>query len=205
MSFEHQRFKQFLKAHRAPLPSTDKGKLEKGALNAIEKLKSRQVKESVSVVRSVEKRRPGRPSKPKEEKVRVVSMKLSSDTIAELKVLPFGRGVGSRVRELLSYFKRQEGKEIARAKLLRKLLPLFDAHLHHYLKLAKVNSLDSKAKKLLQELQGMAEKIQLMVDIFHWDGRDFRAYLPEEDVLTLQFALDFKREVCVNRSFIEVS
>ena len=125
-------------------------------------------------------------------------MKLSSDTIQELRVLPFGRGIGSRVRELLSYFKRQEGREMARGKLLRKLLPPFDAHLHHYLKLAKLNSLDPKAKKLLQELHRMAENIQLIVNIFHWDGRDFRAYLPQDDVLTLQFVLDFKREVCAD-------
>ena len=121
-------------------------------------------------------------------------MKLSPQIITEIKNLPFGRGVGSKVRELLSYFKRQEYKEIKRAGLLRKLLIPFDAHLHSYLKLARQNPYDQRALTLLEELLQMAEKIKTIVELFHWDGRDFRTYLQENEALTLQFALDFTQK-----------
>ena len=70
MSLEHEKFKQFLKVRRTDLPSVDKGKTDQLALWAIKRPKSQQDKESSCVVRPIKKKRPGRPSKPEEEKVR---------------------------------------------------------------------------------------------------------------------------------------
>ena len=209
MSLEHQKFKQFLKNRSIPA-GTSRNSHGERALNAMKKLKARHRRGEVTVPpqecsnasRASKKR--GRPAKREEEKVRLVSMKLPPDALEELRDLPFGRGVGSKVRELLAYFRCQEEKEIARAKLLRKLLVPFDAHLHNYLEIAKVNSHDSKALTLLEKLLQLSKKIQLTVEVFYWKSNDFRSYLREDEVLTLQFALDFKREVCENRSFQQI-
>ena len=222
---EHKKFKQFLKKRKLPghgEASTDEGsqatimlgesEVESGpgerTFSAIKQLQARQERERIKgedcSKRTGRRRGPGRPPKPEEEKVRLVSMKLPPDILAELKDLPFGRGVGSRVCELLSYFKRQERKEIARANLLRKLLGPFDHHLHNYLKMAKIDPQSTKTLALLEKLLQLSKKIQMMVEIFHWNGTDFKAYLKRDEVLTLQFALDFKREICENRSFQQI-
>ncbi|MCY4644731.1 MAG: hypothetical protein OXB88_08955 [Bacteriovoracales bacterium] len=150
------------------------------------------------------KRSPGRPPKPPEQRVQLVSLKLSPELIGEIKDLPFGRGMGSRVRELLFYFKGQEKKEIARAKLLKKLLLPFDAHLCRYFKIIGEERDDPKARTLLKKLIQMSEHIQMIVEILHWGPSDIRDYLREDEAQTLQFALDFKKEMGENRSFRHV-
>ena len=223
MSLQHQKFKQFLKNRKLLSKMEEQGKtardIEIGtkmsdachkerAFLTVKRLKSELKSASMISHQSAQKqtdgiraKRPGRPPKRQEEKVRLVSMKLAPGIIEEVKNLPFGRGMGSKVRELLAYFKRQEKKEIQRAKLLRKLLVPFDAHLHRYIKEAKSTPQDPKALALLDELLQLSKKIQMTVEVFHWDHFDFKTYLPQDEVLTLQFALDFKREVNENRSF----
>lgn len=186
MSTEHQKFKQFLEGRKLASPN-----YEEQAFSVVKRLQAKA-------------KRPGRPSKREDEKVRLVSMKLAPDTLQELRDLPFGVGVGSKVRELLSYFKYQERKQIAQAKLLQKLLVPFDAHLHSYLKMAKGNARSSEALTLLEELLQLSKKIRMTVDLLHWEGRDFKAYLRADQVSTLHFALDFKRETCENRAFQQI-
>ena len=208
MPSEHQKFKQFLNRRRCPDSSGAKNSAKdinhpQQVYCAIKALKAKGTTRAAHHPGPEHKRR-GRPTKADSEKVRSVCMKLSPQAIAELQHLPFGRGVGSRVRELLKYFKRQEAKELARVKILRKLLIPFDAHLHSYLNLAKVAAQSAKAQTVLQKLAALSEKIRVVVEIFQWDGEDFRAYLTRDEVLTVQFALEFKGEIRERRSFAQI-
>ena len=213
MSLEYEKFKQFLQrrkevstevdAFTAPLNHSSLDNYSEQALSSIKRLSSKH-NEKKEIIKKRERRGPGRPTKREEDKVRVVSMKLPPQIFEEIKNLPFGKGTGSKVRELLAYFKYQEGKEIARAKLLQKLIEPFDNHLNNYLKLAKLGAQDPEALQLMEKLIHLAKKLQMMIEIFHWNSNDFRNYLHPKEVLTLQFALDFKREVCENRSFQQI-
>ena len=209
MPSEHQKFKQFLNRRRCLDSSSVKNNAQginhpQQVYCAIKALKAKGATTKAAHSSAPEHKRRGRPTKADSEKVRSVCMKLSPQAIAELQHLPFGRGVGSRVRELLKYFKRQEAKELARVKMFRKLLIPFDAHLHSYLKLAKVAAQSAKAQTVLQKLADLADKIRVVVEIFQWDGEDFRAYLTRDEVLTVQFALEFKREIRERRSFAQI-
>ena len=205
MPSEHQKFKQFLNRRRCPDSSSAKDiNHPQQVYCAIKALKAKGATTKAAHHPGPERKRRGRPTKADSEKVRSVCMKLSPQALAELQHLPFGRGAGSRVRELLKYFKRQEAKELARVKILRKLLIPFDAHLHRYLNLAKVAAQSAQTQTVLQKLAALSEKIRMVVEIFQWDGEDFRAYLTRDEVLTVQFALEFKREIRESRSFAQI-
>ena len=201
MDSQYQKFKDFLQTKKDS-SSVEAVSCEERAYHAVKNLNSKKNPPPQSPAPTGKgRRRPGRPMKADEEKVRMVSMKLSPESILEIKNLPFGRGVGSKVRELLAFFKRQEKKEMARAKLLEKLLAPFDKKLNHYLKVARTDPQSSEACGLFNELVKMGEQIQTIVDIIHWDHSDFKNYLHRDHVLTLQFVLDLKKEMSENRSF----
>ncbi len=138
------------------------------------------------------KRSRGRPRKDDKDKVKTVSMKLSPDIIERIKELPFGKGIGTKVKGLLKRFDQYRRREEKQLGVLIELLVKTNKTLlfieKNYNKAHQIKANESEMRKLKK----LSANTKIITKILSFSIDELEKLLTTKDFKTLYFLLNFK-------------
>jgi hypothetical protein len=131
---------------------------------------------------------PGRPRKEREEKVRVISLKIRPEYVEFLKGLSFGRGIGSRIRIIIDDWNRFKKREKEQVGVLRKALGELDGALKRYARNFDRNENYQKNEETLKELGKACNNIKILMNVLKFEIGELRGMLSKEEYRNIEFA-----------------
>lgn len=127
-----------------------------------------------------EKKPPGRPKKHLTEKVRNISIKIRPEYLKRLDDLSFGKGRGSKVRNLMDERANYKKRENNQLKYLKRALKEVSDSLDKFK--AKQNGVD-----LIKEISQRVKNIKILQNILQFELMDLKILLTKAEYRTIEF------------------
>ncbi len=138
---------------------------------------------------------PGRPRKPKSEQVKTIAIKIRPEYIDMLKNLPFGRGMGTRIRMIIDQWNTLKKREKEQVEVLKKAISELDGAVKRYARnYNRAENLD-RNEIVIKQMEKACNNIKILMNVLKFEVGEMEGFLSKDEFKNLSFAYHYKGQL----------